>query len=149
MTLFKYRAVCPVCGRKVARSHRLGTRQCDGCGATLAEDRKQFFKFLLFFVFIPVPLLVLLQTRIFLSVPEDDLLTWVVILGIASPLVVYYSVYGAWPLLVVFRVIARGPMCPACKYDLHKSTSDTCPECGVDVREVREQAKRFESKNDE
>ena len=48
-----------------------------------------------------------------------------------------YLVFGAFLFygtrFVVSRAIPPGHLCPECNYDLRETTSDRCPECGIEI----------------
>lgn len=51
------------------------------------------------------------------------------------------GVMAAWvlfPFYAVFAAVFSHPICPNCQYDLYGSASDTCPECGAEVRGLRQ-----------
>ncbi len=117
----KYRAICPACGSRLARSHyyQFGRNHCEHCQATIKPRASWEWIGTTPFSIVMVVGFVLALLGV---------VTWLWAFSVTT--LILLAGYLVFPWVTPYDLVTRGERCRKCGYDLYGSISLRCPECG-------------------
>jgi hypothetical protein len=117
----KYRATCPTCASRLARSHyyHFGRDHCEHCHAIIKPQASwEWIGTTPFSVFMVVGF----------GLAFFGVVSW--LWAIALTALILLAGYLAFPWVTPYDLVTRGEGCRKCGYDLYGLESLCCPECG-------------------